>query len=363
MHRLNVVAIAILCLILAACGSSEPAEDEPLPTRFILPTLAPETTDLSVPASNDVTPESTIPVALTPTDPPPSPTSTVDPTDIPPELAEENSPTPGPSPTVPGAPEVTEPPPVAAASGDDAIQNFSALQPGDEVSLAGTLIVDAEQQQILLQDVLGGRIYLNATYETLSNLNNEFVTITGSVITVEGSDLLALVPGEEQTTVAAELTPEVDPQADILAAQRRTLDDTLPADLTALAAYDALLPLIDAEIDRYILATIYGTPSTSWRIEFYNEAENDTILYTVNRDGTVQADFTARSSLQPELPFMPLLRDQIQVDSDGVYAQLDLSDVPDFAMPEIRLWATEPDTYEWLVQSSTPVTIDATSQP
>lgn len=356
--RRNLYALSVLCLVLAACASGDAGEDDTLPTRFVLPTLALEVTDeVYIPAEAEATPSQEAAVVVTET----PLTPTIDPASLPPELATDSGATPEPSPTPPGA-EVTEPPPVAGASGETTVQDFSGLQPGDVVSLAGTLVIDAAEQQVLLQDIQSNRVYLNMPFDRVADQNNAFVTVSGVIEAVEGTDLLALVITAD-VPIAVEQTAEVDPQAVLLAEQRRVLEETVAADMTALQAYDALLPLVEAEISGYEPATIYGTPITRWYIEFYDEANGDTVLYTVGNDGTIEVDFTARSTLSPEIPISTFARDQVQVDSNAVYDQLDLSDVPDFAIPEIRLQVRGDGALEWLVQSTPPVTIDAGLQP
>lgn len=336
-RTLLLTILALVALALAGCGGG--SEDERLPTRFILPTLAEDETPdpvtevtAQVEATGEVTPgvEATAEVR-------PSATPTA-------------------SPTAPGAVEVTDQPPVPGVAEEEVIRDFAGLEAGDQVTLGGTIAL-AEDRAFLV-DERGVRVQVIVPLAELAALDNAFVIISGVLEAPEGVAYLALRPSDAE----AETTPEVtaDPQSIAQATQNPLLAISLPADLPALATYDALLPFITEQVADYALVTVFGSTLEGWRFEFYREADGAVRRYNVSLDGTVQLETNARLSLPPEGEVYPLDREQLRLDSDDVYNRVDLTTLPDFAIPLLRLTAPEPDRFVWTVELPEPVVFDAT---
>lgn len=368
--------LLVFLLISSACGSGDNSQvDEALPTRFILPTLSTEPTQTSViPSAIDEQSTDRPPtIAFTHT---PSPSLTSE------EflLDEENTPAseemPGlettneadmlpPGTTLVPTPESTESPPMMADMGITVNQDFSELQIGDIVLLEGLVIEDPFTEQYFLQDRAGNQIYLAGDRAVLDNVAGTRITISGEIIGLDGDDLLTLNPQSMPETIflEAEATSEVDPMAEMLDEGQYVFDETVASDLTALEAYDTLLPLIESELDGHLPTLIYGNPLAGWTIEFYREVDESTLRFIVTPEGEVFVDTLARVNAVPGQTLASLEREQIQVDSKDIYAQLNLSEEAAFAIPDLRLYMAASGSPTWEAATNPAQIFDATQQP
>ncbi|MDX1995620.1 MAG: hypothetical protein SF029_24765 [bacterium] len=141
--------------------------------------------------------------------------------------------------------------------------------------------------------------------------------------------------------------------------QGEALDFTLEENLTALAAYDALIEEISGEVEGRVLTIIRGSQATGWTFDFYSEEEDNNVSYMVSPDGTA-----LRGPVSPALPLpgvgnIPLDREQIVVDSDDVVAFAQSAGGPPTPDVQMVLNATA-EGVRWSTISPTPVFVDAT---
>jgi hypothetical protein len=318
-YRTVMLSLALL-LALAGCGGTSDDEPPALPTRFELPELlsdpTPDTEDTPHPEIiPEITPEpvaETIPVA--------TPTSAARPRNL-------------------GVGVV--------------LNSFADLQAGDEVTLGGTLALVEEGAFLLDEDER--RIQLLVEPDDLAALGDTFIAISGVLEASE--DGLALRPFEPTPTPGVPAIDEADPLGGGVAA----LEFELAPAMTALRAYDALLPLIADSLDGRELVLVSGNDQDGWSFEFYRQGDIVVHRYRALIDGTVRAETNARLSLPPESAVHPIDRETIRLDSDDVYNRVDLTDLPGFVVPLLQLSAPEPDRVEWTVtELSPPVVLDAT---
>lgn len=136
--------------------------------------------------------------------------------------------------------------------------------------------------------------------------------------------------------------------------------------LTALEAYDAILPEIEEVVGNAVLVLITGSRDLGWRVTFYQEDADLLIAYNVGPDGIV----VHLPDAPPEFPeqIIPFERADIEVDSDEAEASaaengLEIGEEPGGA-PLMFLQADPLGTVVWLVTSTLSpgaVTVDAAS--
>ena len=136
--------------------------------------------------------------------------------------------------------------------------------------------------------------------------------------------------------------------------------------LTALEAYDAILPEIEEAVGDAPLVLISGSRDLGWRVTFYQEDDDLLIAYNVRPDGLV----VHLPDAPPEFPeqMISFERTDIEVDSDEAEAVaaengLEIGEGPGGA-PLMFLQADPLGTVVWLVTSTLSpgaVTVDAVS--
>jgi hypothetical protein len=341
------ILMVLVPLLLVACNSDD-GDEESLPTRVSLvePTATAEATTATVEETavvTVVTDEATT-EAITE-----APEST-------PEAAEATS---------DATPTPTSPP---ARGPGSIVEDFSTLQAGQVVTISGVIEVQEinDLTVVTMRDANGNQVEVRFPLSIAETISGQPYTIRGSVQDTGSVGLMVLDPGEvaEETAqvppFAAQATAEnIDPLAPV--AESTTLDTTLDAGLTALQAYDNLLPLIEDELENRFLSAISGNPDAGWRVEFIAEGDNQALIYTVMPDGQVVRSTGSPTIIAPDVPVSPLDRDAVTLDSDVVYGSVDLSDLPGFVKPNITLIARGDDTIEWQVGLNPPVTLDATT--
>lgn len=314
-NYLTVMISLALLLGLAGCGGSRDDEPRALPTRFELPDAG----DASTP---EITPEITAKATA--------------------EAVADDEAT------------ATSPAPARNLIAGGIVRSFAGLQAGDEATLTGTLIVEDDQPFLLDED--DRRILLVIPLEDLAALADTTITISG-VLETAADDGLMLLPLEPTATPETTVVDEADPLGGGVAA----LDFELSPEMTALQAYDALLPLIAASLDGRELVLVSGNDQDGWHFEFYRRGDITVYRYHVLADGAVRAETNARLSLPPESDVHPINRETIRLDSDDVYNNVDLTDLPGFIVPILQLSAPASDRVEWTItELSPPVVLDAT---
>jgi hypothetical protein len=141
------------------------------------------------------------------------------------------------------------------------------------------------------------------------------VTSTATAVTIPTSTVaptLTPVPSLPPSTV-----PPADNSAQPFAA--RSLFDgepvpvSVPVNATALEAVDTVFTHALETAPASIWTAVMGSPANGWEVEFYDEANDIVLLYTVALDGEVRLLRTAAFGL---MPGFPLARNRITVDSD-----------------------------------------------
>lgn len=347
------ILMVLVPLLLVACNSDD-GDEESLPTRVSLvePTataVTPTTVEETAMVTETTTAE-TVTVATEAID---VITETPEST---PEVAEATS---------DATPTPTSPP---ARGPGSIIEDFSILQAGQVVTISGVIEVQEinDLTVVTMRDPDGNQVEVRFPLSIAETISGQPYTLRGSVQDAGSVGLMVLDPGEvaEETAqvppFAAQATAEhVDPLAPL--ADSTTLDTTLDAGLTALQAYDNLLPLIEDELEGRFLSAISGNPDAGWRVEFIAEGDNQALIYTVLPDGQVIRSSGSPTIIAPDVPVSPLNRDTVTLDSDAVYESVDLSDLPGFVKPNITLIARGDDSIEWQVGLNPPVTLDATT--
>lgn len=321
-------------LLLAGCGGDAVDDSSELPTQFILPTL---TTSLG-----EVTDE---PVAS----PTAAPTESAAPT-----RTSVPSVTPGPEATDEAIATGTPGQAVLSGTGEEVIQDFSALEIGSFVFVGGVVVVDDELGLMFLDDGEGNRLFIGTTTAMSGLSDGDFVTMSGQVEGIPGEDTLTLNSGSQ--------TGIDEQQPASLTGEPLPVDLTLEPGLTALQAYDALLSFAETYLDGHQLTVMFGSSFTGWTVEFYRLADGEAYRFTLNSAGQVSVLYFARLDIQPGLEVVPFERAQVGIDSDAVYARLDLTDVPEFLIPELRLYAPQPGQIVWQVFGEQAQEIDATAE-
>lgn len=343
----RVIALLIGVFLLAACGGGD--SDGSLPTLF--PTLESE----GPPLAAEVTPplaEATAPAEITP-DGPPSP---------------ESPPAPGSD----GAP-----------VGVSLTEDFSALTPGETVALVGLVDILTENGTLVavLRDAQGSELQLlQVPLGMVEPMAGQPVQVIGLIVSADETPTgrLGIVPsslsaaaGENAPPDASGPLPETSaepgaaggqpPFAGPPVVQGEPLDIQLEANLTALQAYDALLPLIEGDLEGYFWSSASGTPEIGWTFEFFNAEDNSATAYLVAPDGTVRLTTATPFFAVPGGQIYPIDRARVVVDSDVVVQAVRIPDAPPIGSPLITLRALDETRIEWTALGVTPVVIDATT--
>ena len=252
-------------------------------------------------------------------------------------------------------------PELSVSNGSVVIRNWDELTLDDIVTLDALIRIDEDDNgnlNINLLDEFDNVLPLAMPIEQFQSLDGERIEVTGFL--TEDDELgLQFVPAEGDSN---SIIVSNDPFATMIAEQQETLTISIDSSLPALQMYNQLIPSINSIVDGFDLIAIVGSPVVGWSYEFLNPSTATLYRISVNVEGQVIVDYNASSVLPPESPKVSLLITPDLLDSDAVYAQLDLTEVPDFAMPTLQLFAEEDQNLFWLVNDNSGRVISATTE-
>ncbi len=326
-----ILVFIMLTIMLIGCSGGD--DDAVLPTRVSISSSV-ETTVEPMPEVTDAVVAEVTPEATDDND-----------VEITPEVTPEGL-------AVSTEPEIMpETTPALNDSGDTIIiQNWDQLILDEIVTIGATIVIDENEngeQIVNLIDLNNNVLPLALPADQLQSLNGERIEVTGFL---ESDDDVGLqfVPAQDQLTTIV----EEDPFVEIIAAQQDILDVTVDASLPALQIYNQILPSIEPIITDFDLIVVAGSPVAGWSYEFVSVDGADRYRFSVNVEDQVSVNYNAQSILPPELPQVPLVITPTLLDSDEIYAQLDLTDVPNFAIPTVQLFADEDQEVFWAVNDN-----------
>lgn len=403
MGRLNqrvysVWIMSLLLLFLAACGGDSD-ENQVLPTRVIIggddvAETTPDTTE--APVDDSVAPTPTAEAPSEDDEPPVTPTDAQEATN-----SDDNAPPPPPPPGTgntaptpdnqqqsadnlpPGATTNNPPPPGPVTS--NAITDFSTLAVGDNVVLLGVIsvvtvdetpvtLITGENGTVLevnappgmLEGMTDQQFQLSGTVEAASGDTDATLAITPSTLSALNPDAMPGVPttGDDEGEGGA-LVPGGDgtlPFPSAIGGSGETLETQLEPGMTGLQTYDALLPVIEADVEALLWTRLSGSAESGWVFEFFDPEAVTVTRYTVSSEGDI---LRAAPTAAPDLPGIETLaidRSLVVVDSDAIIAQLNTdAAITPFGSPLLSLTVNQEGRIEWILQGPEPESFDATT--
>lgn len=216
---------------------------------------------------------------------------------------------------------------LAGSPGGTVITDFSTINPGASMTIAGTL--NATDDAYVLTDDNGNTVRVNLAPPLIQAYTGQRIEVGGLILQTDAGLVMqaASIVTANESPLPFSTTPTTG-----------TSGSTL---FSALQAYDRLVEEQGAALDGLDWVGATGSSITGWVFSFYNPADNSALEYIVSTGAPIESRVIEASDLSST---RPLDRNVITVDSTDVTEAYGIT-VPE--LTPLALFADETGRPQW----------------